>query len=47
MTYVVLKMISSLMADLNVFSNLEFFRLFRTSFNIFDTKNTSECAILY
>ena len=43
----VLKMVSSLMADWNVVSNPEFFMLFRTSSHIFSVKNISECAISY
>ena len=48
LTYVILKTLSSLMADWNVVSNPEFFMLFRTSSHIFlCEKNTSECAIFY
>ena len=47
LTYVVLKTVSSLMADCNVVSNPEFFKLFRTSSRTFCAKNISECAILY
>ena len=36
---------SSLMANLIVVSNSEFFMLFRTSSYIFGAKNTRECAI--
>ena len=43
----VLKMVSSLLADWNVVSNPEFFMLFRTSSHIFSVKNISECAISY
>ena len=45
LTYVVLKRVSSLMADWNVISNPEFFMLFHTSCHIFGAKSTSECAI--
>ena len=47
LTYVILKTLSSLMADWNVVSNPEFFMLFRTSSHIFSVKNISECAISY
>ena len=41
----VLKTVSSLMADLNVVSNPEFFMFFRTSSYIFGAKNISERSI--
>ena len=43
----VLKMVSSLMADWNVVSNPEFFMLFHTSSQIFSVENISECVISY
>ena len=47
LTYAVLKMVFSLMADWNVVSNSEFFILIHTSSHIFCAKNISECAIFY
>ena len=47
LTYAVLKMVFSLMADWNVVSNPEFFILIHTSSHIFCAKNISECAIFY
>lgn len=44
LTYVFLKMISSVMADLNVI--VKFFMLFRTSAHVFVAENTSECVII-
>ena len=44
LTYVFLKMISSVMADLNVI--VKFFMLFRTSPHVFVAENTSECVII-
>ena len=47
LTYAVLKMVFSLMADWNVVSNPEFFILIHTSSHIFCAKNISECTIFY
>ena len=47
LTYVVLKTVSSLMADWNVVSNPKFLMLFHASSYIFGIKNVTECAIFY
>ena len=47
LTYVVLKTVSSLMADWHVVNNPEFFMLFHTSSHIFRGKYMSECASFY
>ena len=49
LTYVVLKTVSrrSLIADLYVVSNLEFFMLFRTGSHNFGATNTGECTIFH
>ena len=48
LTYVVLKTVPSLIADLNVVSNPGFFIFFPTSsLHIFGAKNTSVGAIFY
>ena len=47
LTYVVLKTVSSVMANFNVVSNPRFFMMFGTSFRIFDAKNTNEYVIYY
>ena len=47
LTYVVLKTVSSVMADWNVVNNPEFFVPFHTSSHIFCGKNMGKCAIFY
>ena len=47
LTYVVLKTVSSLMANCNVVKNLELFTLFGTNSHIFHAKNISECVTFY
>ena len=42
LTYVVLKTVSSVMANFNVVRNPRFFMMFWTSFHVFDDKNTNE-----
>ena len=47
LTYVILKLVSNLVADLNIVSNPEFFTRFCTSSHVFDAKNNKERAIFY